>query len=109
MTPQSKTIILIPGFYISSVLTEGYDPYSPDCVKILPPDCLNSFYHEMCEDALASVEIPALCCSYFTNTLNYDCYFNFLVKQVADMHLCDDNLGAGRAQTIWDNCNGIYI
>ncbi|KAL1541918.1 [Wnt protein] O-palmitoleoyl-L-serine hydrolase [Salvia divinorum] len=105
-TLQNKTIQQAVG---DCVLTEGFDPPSPECVNIFPPDCLDTFYHEMCKYALAPVDISSKCCDYIVQTLEYNCYTFVLVKQVVDMHLCDDNLGAGRGQTIWDNCNGIYI
>lgn len=56
----------------------------------------------MYEDAFASVDVSVKCCNYFIDTLNGGCYFYVLVKQFESMHLCDDNLGAGRGQTIWD-------
>ena len=106
MTPQSKTIILILGFHILSILTEGLDYQDPECYKVLPPDCLDTFNHEMCEDATASVDISDKCCGFFIFTLNAGCYFYQLVKQVVDKHLCDDKQAAVRGEIIWDKCYG---
>ncbi|KAG6404275.1 hypothetical protein SASPL_136521 [Salvia splendens] len=84
------------SFHILSVLTEGSDYQDPECYKLLPPDCLDAFYHEMCKNASDAVAIPDKCCGYFIITLSYDCFFYGLVKQFESMHLCDDKLGSGR-------------
>ncbi|KAG6404251.1 hypothetical protein SASPL_136496 [Salvia splendens] len=95
-----------PCMLTSCVLTEGSDPVSPECVENLPQECFSPFYHEMCEDAYASVDISDNCCSFFS--LNYDCFFYGLVKKFESMHLCDDKLGSGRAQIIWNTCYSGY-
>ncbi|KAL1541912.1 [Wnt protein] O-palmitoleoyl-L-serine hydrolase [Salvia divinorum] len=103
-TFQNKTIQQVMG---DCVLTEGYDPSSPDCVKYLPPECLDPFYHDMCKDAYDPIDTSDHCCNYIVTSLDIGCFMLVLVKQVVDMHLCDDKLGGHRAQAIWDKCYGL--
>ncbi|KAL1541910.1 [Wnt protein] O-palmitoleoyl-L-serine hydrolase [Salvia divinorum] len=101
---QFQTIQQVMG---DCVLTEGYDPSSPDCVKYLPPECLDPFYHDMCKDAYDPIDTSDHCCNYIVTSLDIGCFMLVLVKQVVDMHLCDDKLGGHRAQAIWDKCYGL--
>ena len=105
MTPQFKPIFLILGFYILSVLIEGYDAVSPEyCFKYLPQECFGPFSNEMCEDD-DSVDISEYCCSFLA--FNYNCFFDVFVKKVVDMHRCDDN--HGRGEIIWYKCYSYTI
>ncbi|KAG6404255.1 hypothetical protein SASPL_136501 [Salvia splendens] len=90
------------------VLTEGYDYQHPECYKVLPSDCLDTFYHEMCKDTFDAVDVADKCCGFFIETLNHDCFFYGLIKQFESMHLCDDKLGSSRAQIIWNKCYSGY-
>ncbi|KAG6404243.1 hypothetical protein SASPL_136487 [Salvia splendens] len=78
----------------------------PEWLKVLPPDCLDTFYHEMCKNASDAVDVSDKCCGFFIETLNYGRFMYGLLKQFESMHLCDDKLDPGRAQIIWDKCYG---